>query len=211
MGRRQFHQQIVSPTTDIEWLSKEYEMTAVMLDQYDMVPQCRKILGKIRDLDKICRQIIVKKIYPSTIFHLYESLNLSQQLLTCFQESPEILDYLFSNFNDIRICDFLTFLDSQFYMERCSAISSFSNIDDSFIKPGVSPILDQLYQSYKENLSNFNKIHQYFNTLIQGESKNIDTTEYVKIHETEKSGSTLQITKKRGIILKSILAKYLYR
>lgn len=207
MGRRQFHQQIVSPTMDIGWLNKEYEMTAKTLDQYDMVPQCRKILGKIRDLDKICRQIIVKKIYPSTIFHLYESLNLSQQLLTCFQESPEILAYLSSNFTDIRICDFLTFLESQFYMDRCSTISSFSNIDDSFIKPGVSSTLDQLYQSYKENLSNFNKIHQYFNTLIQGESKNIDTTEYVKIHETEKSGSTLQITKKRGIILKSILTK----
>jgi DNA mismatch repair protein MutS len=70
MGRRLFHQQIVCPTTDIEWLNQEYEMTANMLDQYDMVPQCRKILTKIRDLDKICRQIIVKKIYPSTVFQL---------------------------------------------------------------------------------------------------------------------------------------------
>jgi DNA mismatch repair protein MutS len=105
------------------------------------------------------------------------------------------------------IQEFLAFLDSQFYMDRCSSISSFSNIEDTFIKPGVSPTLDKLYISYKENVSNFNKIHQYFNTLIQGESKNIDTTEYVKIHETEKSGSTLQITKKRGIVLKSILAK----
>jgi DNA mismatch repair protein MutS len=207
MGRRLFHQQIVSPTTDIEWLNKEYDITAKMLDQYDMVPQCRKILGKIRDLDKICRQIIVKKIYPSTIFHLYESLDLSQQILTCFQDLPEILNYVAKDLNGIRIQEFLVFLDSQFYMDRCSSISSFSNIEDTFIKPGVSASLDQLYLSYKENTSNFSKIHQYFNKLIQSESKSIDTTEYVKIHETEKSGSTLQITKKRGIILKSILAK----
>jgi DNA mismatch repair protein MutS len=207
MGRRLFHQQIVCPTTDIEWLNQEYEMTASMLDQYDMVPQCRKILTKIRDLDKICRQIIVKKIYPSTIFQLYESVNLSQQILTCFQDLPEILTYVTKDTKMLQIQDFLLFLESQFYMDRCSSISSFSNIDDTFIKPGVNSVLDQLYQSYKENTSNFNKIHQYFNTLIQSESKNIDTTEYVKIHETEKSGSTLQITKKRGLILKSILSK----
>jgi len=207
MGRRLFHQQIVCPTTDIEWLNQEYKMTAVMLDQYDMVPNCRKSLTKIRDLDKICRQIIVKKIYPSTIFQLYESVNLSQQILICFQDLSEILKYVTKDMNIPRIQEFLMFLDSQFYMDRCSNISSFSNIEDTFIKPGVNTVLDQLYQSYKENTSNFNKIHQYFNTLIQGESKNIDTTEYVKIHETEKSGSTLQITKKRGLVLKSILAK----
>jgi len=207
MGRRLFHQQIVCPTTDIEWLNQEYKMTAVMLDQYDMVPNCRKSLTKIRDLDKTCRQIIVKKIYPSTIFQLYESVNLSQQILICFQDLSEILKYVTKDMNIPRIQEFLMFLDSQFYMDRCSNISSFSNIEDTFIKPGVNTVLDQLYQSYKENTSNFNKIHQYFNTLIQGESKNIDTTEYVKIHETEKSGSTLQITKKRGLVLKSILAK----
>lgn len=207
MGRRLFHQQIVSPTTDVTWLNEEYDMTAKMVDQYDMVPQCRKILGKIRDLDKICRQIIVKKIYPSTIFHLNESLDLSKQILTCFQDLPEILNYVTKDMKLSQIQDLLSFLDSQFYMDRCFSISSFSNIDDTFIKPGVSPVLDQLYQSYKENTSNFNKIHQYFNTLIQSESKNIDTTEYVKIHDTEKLGSTLQITKKRGLILKSILLK----
>ena len=207
MGRRLFHQQIVCPTTNIEWLNQEYEMTANMLDQYDMVPQCRKILTKIRDLDKICRQIIVKKIYPSTVFQLYESVNLSQQILTCFQDLPEILNYITKDMKMPQIQGFLVYLDSQFYMDRCSLISSFSNIEDTFIKPGVNTVLDQLYQSYKENTSNFNKIHQYFNTLIQSESKNIDNTEYVKIHETEKSGSTLQITKKRGLVLKSILAK----
>lgn len=208
MGRRLFHQQIVCPTTDIEWLNKEYKMTAAMLDQYDMVLNRRKILGKIRDLDKICRQIIVRKIYPSTIYQLYESMVYSRNVLQEFQDLPEVLSYLAKDINNIRITEFLTFLDSQFYMDRCSSMSSFSNIDDTFIKPGVNSALDKLYQSYTENTLNFHAIHRYFNKLMQAESKNIDTTEYVKIHDTEKSGSTLQITKKRGIVLKSILAKH---
>ena len=208
MGRRLFHQQIVCPTTDIEWLNKEYKMTAVMLDQYDMVLNRRRILGKIRDLDKICRQIIVKKIYPSTIYQLYESMVHSRNVLQEFQDLPEVLGYLTKDINNIRITEFLTFLDSQFYMDRCCNVSSFSNIDDTFIKPGVNSALDKLYQSYTENTLNFHAIHRYFNKLMQAESKNIDTTEYVKIHDTEKSGSTLQITKKRGLVLKSILAKH---
>jgi hypothetical protein len=34
-----------------------------------------------------------------------------------------------------------------------------------------------------------------------------DDTDYVKIHQTEKSGCSLQITKKRGLVLKQILEK----
>jgi DNA mismatch repair protein MutS len=41
--------------------------------------------------------------------------------------------------------------------------------------------------------------------MNQHDPTNTSSTEYIKIHETEKSGNSLQITKKRGQILKQIL------
>jgi DNA mismatch repair protein MutS len=84
MGRRKFHSQIVSPVVDVDWLNAQYNITGIMLENYDMVAPCRKTLGKIRDLDKMCRQIIVRKIYPSAVAQMYDSVHLSQQLAVCF-------------------------------------------------------------------------------------------------------------------------------
>ena len=206
MGRRKFHSQIVAPVIDIKWLTSEYKTTGIILEKYDsVVPESRRILGKIRDLDKMCRQIVVRKIYPSTLAQLYESLLLADQLVSIFEYTPIKTIYL--EMTEVSSKGILEYLDSKFYMDKCKNVSGFSNIDESFIKPGVSFELDRVYDEYCKNVSDFQKIHEYFNRIIQSESKNIDTTEYVKIHETEKSGSTLQITKKRGAVLKGILAK----
>jgi DNA mismatch repair protein MutS len=47
-------------------------------------------------------------------------------------------------------------------------------------------------------------IHNYLNDIMQKKEGNYET-EYVKIHETEKSGSSLQITTKRSVVLKQAL------
>ena len=207
MGRRKLHAQIVSPVIDETWLNGEYNLTGSMLDNYDEVGHYRKILGKIRDLDKILRQIVVRKIYPSTLAQLYESILLSRQIIASAQDIPGITEYLKLCPGNFIGASLLEFLDSVFYIDRCKSISSFSGIEESFIKPGFNAELDRTYNEYCKNISDFNKIHEFLNRIIQAESKNIDTTEYVKIHETEKSGSTLQITKKRGAVLKTVLAK----
>ena len=206
MGRRKFHSQIVAPTLDVAWLNCEYKMTSVMLDRYDTIGECRRVLGRIRDLDKISRQIVIRKIYPSTLAQLYESVVLCQQLIGSVIEIPGVIEYLKIVPGRPVGKGLLDFMDSQFYMDRCRSISGFSNIEDTFIKPGINPELDKLYSDYCKNISDFKKIHECFNKMIQAESKNIDTTEYVKFHDTEKSGSTLQITKKRGVVLKRILS-----
>ncbi len=209
MGSRLFHSQIVSPTTNEKWLETEYKMTGLLLNQYEMVAPLRKSLTKIRDVEKINRHIVLRKLYPSTISQLYDSILQAQQIGVCFEESTEILEYLVPK--DIKLRDLCTqillFLDNHFYIDRCKTISSFSNIGESFIKPEISIHLDQAVAAHSANIDAFNKIHSYLNELIKKESKGFDNTEYVKIHETEKSGNTLQITKKRALLLKSILAK----
>jgi len=205
MGKRKFQSQLVAPTTDIDWLNQEYAMTARMLEPtaYDMMDSVRKILGQIRDIEKICRQIVLRKIYPSSIYHLYESVLNAHQLAICFAELPEILESLGST-ESTKCVEVLGFLDENLYMDRCKLVSSWQNLEESVVKPGVCLELDEAVNSYQKNVKRFNAIHAFFNRIMRKQDPS-DTTEYVKVHETEKSGVTLQITKKRGTTLKAAL------
>ena len=209
MGKRKFHNQIVSPTSDESWLNREYEMTELFL-QDSRISAFRKTLGQIRDLEKISRQILVKKIYPSLIHHLYRSVLQTQEIARALSENQKLMDYL-SNSAPIgpRLIVLIEFLDQRFFMEKCRNLNTTSSFEESFIKPGVSLELDQALSHYESNIFKFDKIHDYLNSVMRkGEKRALDdTTEYVKRHETEKSGTSLQITKKRGQALKTLLLK----
>jgi DNA mismatch repair ATPase MutS len=68
MGRRVLHRQITNPTTDPEWLNRQYQL----ISHFMTIPQetfdtVRSQLRQIRDLEKICRQMVAQKIWPNTI------------------------------------------------------------------------------------------------------------------------------------------------
>jgi len=209
MGKRKFHNQIVNPTSDESWLNREYEMTGLFLED-SRISAFRKTLGQIRDLEKISRQILVKKIYPSSIHHLYQSINKARDIAETLSENQKVMDYL-SNSTPINVSftTIIEFLDQRFFMDKCRGLNTMSSFDESFIRPGVSSELDQALSLYESNIFKFDKIHDYLNSVMRkGEKRALDdTTEYVKRHETEKSGTSLQITKKRGQALKTLLLK----
>jgi len=228
MGKRLFQSQLLNPSFDQEWLESEYCMTAQILkpDTYAMVAPIRKQLGQIRDIEKICRQLIIRKVYPSSIYHLYKSIKQIQQINVCLYENCDICDYLCSNLSKIldkdniiiesltknemieSVCSkIILYIESILHIDICKTITSVQTFDVNIIQMGFSSGLDNIYAKYQENVNMFNNIHQYFNKLMQDADGGSADVEYVKIHETEKLGSSLQITKKRGLLLKTILGK----
>ena len=212
MGRRAFQTQLTNPVFDEDWLNNEYNMIDIFLREPEEVIQyTRKQLHKIRDLEKICRQVVTKKIYPSVIFLLYESIRHIQELNNTFKENKYISDYLCKNNNssqnkDIHIIinELLEFVNSILVIEKCKGIETVTNITENIIQKGISENLDQISNDYSKNSNMFTCIYKTFNKMMQTNATETET-EYVKIHETEKSGSTLQITKKRGELLRQVL------
>ena len=211
MGKRIFHAQLVSPTTDTVWLNQEYAATRNMLesDNYEMVVPLRKLLGQVCDIEKICRQLVVRKLVPSSIAQLYKSIGIAQQLWTCLGENTKIQQHLTQDSIEIMCSTLIQFLDTHLWINRCSSVSSLSSFEESIVKPGVCEQLDKALTLYQNNQTLFAKIHSGLNEAIRINEQGTGTgtgkeVEYVKIHETEKSGLTLQITKKRGLILKKI-------
>jgi len=224
IGKRKFQYQLTNPTFDEEWLNKEYSMTSIMLDNnnYVIVESFRKMLTKIRDIEKICRQIVLKKIYPSSIAQLYKTIELVNQMNTCIYELPEITNYLCNEFIEENkdnqsykyvedICFKMNvFLNKNLIIEHCQKISSMTSFDVNIIQRGVSEKLDMATDEYNNCNETFSAIRNYLNELMQKNEKSLDT-EFIKIHETEKSGVGLQITSKRSKTLQTILNNIITR
>jgi len=219
MGRRRFQYQLLNPTTNREWLNKEYEMIEKVLSQEngDIIDAFRKKLSQARDVEKLCRQLIVKRIYPSSVFHLYNTVDIVEQLNTCIYENNDLCGYLCDGFNvndetpfdfiNNLSCGFIDFVNEKLHIDKCKNANTINSFDDNIIKPGVSPALDQAVSEYNTNVFIFNETKSALNELAKRNTTN--DAEHVKIHETEKSGLSLQITKTRGNAMKKIIKEIL--
>jgi DNA mismatch repair protein MutS len=213
MGKREFKHQLTNPTFDEEWLKKEYAITTLLLHENNahFISFFRKQLVQIRDIEKICRQIIIKKIYPSSIYHLYKSIENIEQIYQCLYETPDFTQYFGehstknANFGE-QCSQLLDFIKTNLQIDLCIEIESMVNFEKNIIQRGVSEKLDILIQKYENSISSFHGIKDVFNSLLRTFEKSAET-DYIKIHETDKSGFSLQITKKRASTLKTILSK----
>lgn len=203
MGKRQFQYQLSNPTFDIEWLQKEYTATDHFLrDCFEM--DLRTPLRKMKDIDKICRQIVIKKAYPNAIGFLYDSILASKSILYDISQSPDIIGYLEPDHIGEHMVDFLEYLDSVLYIDRC--LETTSTFNENIIRPNVSIELDNIVNRYETNQFLFDNIRKVFNEMMC-QVEQCPDGDFIKVHTTEKSGNTLQITRKRGQTLRKILDK----
>ena len=221
MGKRKFQYKLTNPTFDMEWLNAEYVMTEMMLidDNYAFVEHFRGQMKQIRDMEKMCRQLIVKTIYPSSIYQIYYGIKIIQELNICLGELPDMCDYLTKDiiglhsgtqpnlYIEQETQAVIQFLKTHFVLDDCKNISSMTTFSQNIIQPGISSELDELIETYNNSQQDFNDILNYLNMVMKKYEKNSDT-DYIKIHETEKSGTFLQITSKRSQLLKTHMENY---
>jgi DNA mismatch repair protein MutS len=109
MGRRVFQQQMTAPVFDCDWLRQEYDAISNFLLMDSAAPATtttsfghmqivRSFLTKVRDLEKIQRQIVMKRIYPNSVYFLYDILAVIRDLYKYMEGlcegNSEILEYL---------------------------------------------------------------------------------------------------------------------
>jgi DNA mismatch repair protein MutS len=195
MGRRLFHEQITNPTFNAKWLETEYETTEKFLANYHYVELLRVKLSGVKDIEKMLRQLVLRKLNPASIAQLYDSVQIVGGLASHESLGPLIEEGFKGNLGSLS-----KFIDSRLNIELCKNVQSF---DSNIIQPGISPELDGMVERQRNNNAILDGIQFYFNKLLEKEPG--DTTEYVKKHETEKSCVSLQLTKKRAIICKNAI------
>ena len=206
MGKRLFKYQLTNPTFDENWLKNEYDILSNCLENFDIVEENRKLLNNIIDVEKLLRQLLIRKITPSNIYNIYNSILISSHILKNISESQDLLIYSTNNENLESICnEFTDFIEKRLDLDNCKKVTSMLSFEFNIIKQGYSPELDEKIETQYSLEKGFNCIHNYFNNIMRVNDKDRDT-EFVKKHETQASGISLQLTKKRASLLKTIIS-----
>ena len=211
MGIRKFKYQLLNPTFDKEKLQKEYDFTDYIYNNCDF-NKWRDLLKNIKDIEKLNRQIILKKINPSGFYHFYENLSFIKKIYETIKSDKTINLYL-KNYIDgdiIKICsDFKKVIDDTLIIDDCKSLNNIDynkNFEKNIIKGGVNSELDLCIYELEINTLKLEKIKDYLHNLLLNSEKK-SKNDMVSIHTTEKSGMFLECTKRRSTLLKKELEK----
>jgi len=216
MGKRRFSNRLLNPTTNVDDLNNEYNITEHMLGVGEKYEFLKNKLVVIKDISKLVRQIVMKKVSPKMLIQFYKNLQITDADLfhPIFTNDAVLIKYLqdkipeFSNISTYckRICEFIV---SRLDTSLCDEIESFSNFELNFIKKGIDIELDERNETLLESNDKLEAIRSFLNSSISKFEKSGKTSasDYVKIHETEKNSLSLVATKRRCNILKESFLK----
>ena len=227
MGKRKFTYNFLNPVTDKIYLQQEYDITETVLTSFSQDYQVVKnMLVPIKDLVKIGRQIILGKISPKTVYQLYSGIIASKTIYHFILGNPVLHEYLKRRIPDFDhllgyIDEISLKLDSIFIMDECKDIENIQKIEKSFIRSGIDSSLDEKIRVLTESQDQLECCRHYFSSVISkfenGTKKKAKTStstsndepssEYVKIHETEKNHYSLLATDRRCCLLAEVLKK----
>jgi DNA mismatch repair protein MutS len=214
MGKRKFYYDLLNPIKNETILKSYYDITEHLLSTHSW-EEYRKGLYNTKDIEKLIRKLIIKKITPKDIsilalnIHNIISLNknvIKDKLLYDFIDKPNI---------HIDCKDIYEMIDSNVYINKCETISEFTyeglsgyTVEElGFVKKGVSENIDKAIKQYYDSREQFENIRTYLSNIIQSLEKKTSDTQFIKIHETAKSDDLLIGTSRRITLLKTALPK----
>lgn len=213
MGKRKFLYNFLNPTTNIEYLQTEYNIVEHLMNnniKYNAF--LKQKLSEIKDISKWERQIFLKKISPKSFCTLYNNILVIRDIYDNVIQDPIIIEYLkVYEINIINIKDFcnllLNFIDTNIDFELAKDLEQTQQFEINFIKKMVDSDLDAKTETIKESEDKLESIRVYFSELIENKEKKGKTksTDFVKIHETEKNNFSLVCTNRRCKLLEDAL------
>lgn len=207
MGRRKFKFNLLHPTFCVEKLQKQYEKTDYLLENLSCAEHLKQKLNRMKDVEKLNRQIIIKKITPRQLFYLHESLLVVEELYNTIMEH-KYFKHSYMCFKQVLMQSKKIKLLLEQYLDLSVCVLVDNNEGEvNIFNEKINESLDKITLQLRDDDEMLENIRVYFSNMIKSEEKNKKDTEYVKIHKTEKMGKSLVCTKRRGIVLKSLLDK----
>jgi DNA mismatch repair protein MutS len=235
MGSRAYKYALLHPTFNEPQLQREYDITEYMLLNSSSV--CDKInfmiirdkLANMKDIEKLHRQIILRKITPYNCYSLFHNLLHIREIYTTCSIDLILSDYLTEHMNIknnvVGVCtSILDLFEKTLDINTCRELND-TTFETNIIRRGISSELDKVVDDYNRCIKSLDGIQRILNEYIcAGEKPSaasasasasasaaaaLSTTEldYVKIHETDKMGISLQATKRRTKLLEDKIKK----
>ena len=207
MGKRLFNYTLLNPITDANKLNNTYEIQDYLLNQQGIeIETLRKMLTNIKDIEKMERKLQLKKITPSDFYYLQNNLIHVKQIFNIIKNDKYLYTYLCdSSDNVLEYSDEIhNIITNIFSIEECINITNL-DFEINFIKKDYDKNHDNKVEIWMDSSQKLESIRKFLNDKVKLYEKNKKTTEYVKIHSTDKSGHSLITTKRRSTILNTQL------
>lgn len=220
MGKRKFNDNFLNPTTNTGYLQKEYDIVDYMLkkENYEKYNGfLKQKLAEIKDFSKWERQIFIKKITPKTFYVLHKNIKNVVDIFRFLQNDVTICNYLQSyNYQLHGAGDYClqisNYIEENLVLDYAKDCDQYDNFGVNFFNKGVDIVLDEKTEFINQCEQQLETIRAYLNDLIQSKEKTPSktakksSTEYVKIHETEKNVFSLITTNRRCKLLDDCLS-----
>ena len=237
MGSRAYKYALLHPTFCAADLEQDYAITEHILSVNDDdaaaaaaqtmtigVGMMRERLSYMKDIEKLHRHIILRKITPYHVFVLFHNLRHIRELytMTTGTRDAPLARYLSERWNirdDIvgKSTILLDLFENTLNIESCREITD-TLFETNIMKRGISAELDKLTDEYMYTQKSLDEVQRVLNELIQAGERPMggagaagggptDPAEYVKLHETDKMGISLQATKRRTKLLEDRIKK----
>jgi DNA mismatch repair protein MutS len=226
MGSRAYKYALLHPTFCAADLEQDYAITEHILSVNDAdvaetigVGMMRERLSYMKDIEKLHRHIILRKITPYHVYCLFHNLRHIRELYTSCSRDLYLNGYLSERWNirdDVvgKSTLLLDMFEKTLNIELCRDITD-TLFETNIIKRGISAELDKLTDEYMYTQKSLEEVQRLLNELIQagerpsggsGAGGSTDP-DYVKLHETDKMGISLQATKRRTKLLEDRIKK----
>ena len=219
MGSRAYKYSLLHPVFDETTLEQDYAITEYMLlltggggGSLSSYTIFREKLAFMKDIEKLHRHIILRRIAPSHTFHLFHNLRHIRELYSSCLRDSTIIRHLSERWkirDDIvgKSTLLLDVFEKTVNIDLCRDITDIQ-FDTNIIQRGISAELDKLTDEYRYTQKSLDEVQRVLNDMIlAGEQKLGAAADYVKIHETDKMGISLQATKRRTKILEDRIKK----
>jgi DNA mismatch repair ATPase MutS len=213
MGKRRFNDLLVHPTTNENYLNKEYDIVEYLLNNYEKFIEVRKKLSKMKDIERLYRKIILNKVLPCEISQFYYNMETVLEINKFLSQDDKINEYIKENIKlniDENCRNVMNYINKYLNVEKALCINNLK-YEENFFKTGNFNHLDKADNNYNKATKKLDFARDFFSDLIKynmlSQGKKVTDNNYIKIHQTEKSGVFLQITNTRLNIIKKSLQK----
>lgn len=230
MGSRAYKYALLHPIFNAEHLEQDYAITAHILslgeraaaaaadDRLD-TQTLRERLSSMKDIEKLHRHIILRKITPYHVYCLFHNLRYIRELYSVCLRDSTVMGYISERWNvqdDIvgKSTLLMDKIEKTLNIELCRGVTD-TLFETNIIQRKVSSKLDKLTDEYQMTQKSLGEVQRVLNELIlAGEQKSFSVgsgsgiePDYVKIHETDKMGISLQATKRRTKLIEGRIKK----
>jgi len=240
MGSRAYKYALLHPTFNETQLEQDYAITeyilsvSLSLDTGLSYQAFREKLAFMKDIEKLHRHIILRKITPYHTHCMFHNLRHIRELYSACLRDSTIARHLSERWNirdDVvgKSTLLLDMFEKTLNMDLCRDITD-TLFETNIIQRGISAELDKLTDEYQYTQKSLGEVQQLLNELIcdgvhqllddnppiheNSKENYINSMEFfnkkheaVKFHETDKMGISLQITKRRTKLLEDRIKK----